>query len=118
MTYAWVHTDDGRSVFRKAGQIARHASDFPCPMIIKDTIEPVRSMADGKMYDSMSSLRRTYRADGNPQGQEYIEVGDAPMKGKPPLKHATKQEIADLLDKTEAQIARGEIPQTQELTDD
>lgn len=33
-------------------------------------------MADGQFYTSKTALRRTYRADGNPQGVDYVEVGN------------------------------------------
>ena len=109
--HGWVTLANGRQVHRRMDTGASPArSDFPCPMIIRDEIKPVRSMADGNWYDSMSSLRATYRADGNPQGVEYEEIGDAPMKGPPPMKHASKEEITVLLDQAEAAIARGEVP--------
>lgn len=41
-----------------------------------DSIDPVRSMADGKMHDSLSSLYKSYRADGNPQGVNYQCIGN------------------------------------------
>ena len=34
------------------------------PMVIRDGMDPVQSMLDGKMYDSKSKLRRTYREGG------------------------------------------------------
>lgn len=51
-------------------------SDLPCPYFISDTTEPLRSMADGKIYTSRAAMRQTYKAGGNPQGVEYQEVGD------------------------------------------
>lgn len=109
MAYDWFTLDDGRSVYRKAGRQPRgERSDFPAPMILSDKIEPVQSMADGKTYDSMAALRRTYRADGNPQGVEYTEVGDAERSG-PETPKVTKEECAVLLDKFEAAVNRGEI---------
>lgn len=45
------------------------------PRLLRDHIDPCLGM-DGKMHDSLSSLRRTYRADGNPQGENYIELGN------------------------------------------
>lgn len=53
----------------------------PAPRVIADTMDPVRSMLDGRYYDSKSTLRRTYREGG------VIEVGnDVPTK-QPPKKH-------------------------------
>jgi hypothetical protein len=45
-------------------------SDLAAPMLIRDSMDPVKSMLDGKMYDSKRSLRRTYREGG------VVEVGD------------------------------------------
>jgi hypothetical protein len=45
-------------------------SDLAAPMIIRDSMDAVKSMLDGKMYDSKRGLRRTYREAG------VTEVGD------------------------------------------
>lgn len=47
-------------------------SNLSAPMTITDTMEPVRSMLDGKYYDSKAALRSTYRAAG------VTEVGNDP----------------------------------------
>lgn len=108
--YDWFTTDDGRSIYRPVENVKRGSrSDFPCPTIMSDRITPVQSMADGKTYDTMSALRRTYRADGNPQGVEYTEVGDAVRTG-PLTPKVTKEECSVLLDKYEAAVSRGELP--------
>jgi len=39
-------------------------SPLGAPMIISDNMAPIRSMADGKMYDSKSSYERGVRATG------------------------------------------------------
>lgn len=43
-------------------------------------LTPLQSMADGKWYDSKRQMLKSYRADGNPQGQNYEIVGDDPVK--------------------------------------
>jgi hypothetical protein len=50
--------------------IIDNRSDLAAPMLIRDSMDPVKSMLDGKMYDSKRGLRRTYREAG------VIEVGD------------------------------------------
>lgn len=45
-------------------------SELAAPMIIRDSMDPVQSMLDGKMYDSKRGLRKTYKEAG------VIEVGD------------------------------------------
>lgn len=39
-------------------------SPLGAPMIISDNMSPIRSMADGKMYDSKSAYERGVRATG------------------------------------------------------
>ena len=46
------------------------------PMVIADSMEPVQSMLDGKMYDSKRALRATYRPSGNKEGKYFTEVGN------------------------------------------
>lgn len=87
--------------------------NFPVPMFISDSIDPVQSMADGKWYDSKQALHRTYRADGNPQGVEYTVVGDhKAKKGHTPStiksKAERQKERIDSIHRAEAKIARGE----------
>lgn len=36
------------------------------------------------MYDSLSGYRRTLRADGNPQGETYTEIGNEEITYHPP----------------------------------
>lgn len=55
-------------------------SSLATPMIVRAFAEPVQSMADGKYYDTPRDLERTYRADGNPQGQEYTCIGNEKPK--------------------------------------
>lgn len=41
-----------------------------------DSIGPVKSQADGKVYDSLSGLYGSYEPGGNPQGIKYECVGN------------------------------------------
>lgn len=91
-------------------------SAFPLPMIRSDAIEPIQSMADGVTYESLSSLRRSYRADGNPQGIEYQEIGNE-KRTDPVMPKVTEQECADLLDQHEAAMARGQVPEMRSIHD-
>ena len=86
-------------------------SDLPFPQLIRDFDEPVQSMADGQFYTNKAALRRSYRADGNPQGIAYEEVGSQDTRTAPERKPITESEVATLLDKAEAKIARGEVPE-------
>jgi hypothetical protein len=76
-----------------APEPALHArSVHGCPMVIGDTMAPVQSMLDGKLYDSKAALRATYRAAG------VTEVGNDPAiyrrKAKPkPDRQAIKAAV-------------------------
>jgi hypothetical protein len=75
--WAWFRLDDGRSYHRKLErEDNRCRSSFPTPMVMSDYIDPVKSQADGKVYDTKSGLYASYREDGNPQGIRYECVGN------------------------------------------
>ena len=85
-------------------------ADFPCPMVIRDTIGgDLQSMADGKWYDSKSALRRSYTPDGNPQGRDYQEIGGTEIE---PAGRASvdKKGIRDALDRAMHDVETGQIP--------
>jgi hypothetical protein len=78
--YAWFDLGNGRKVYRRVAERAVARSDLACPMLVKAFAEPVQSMADGKYYSHPRDLARTYRADGNPFGQEFVELGNETVK--------------------------------------
>lgn len=82
---AWFIFDDGTQRLRRLdkGEPDPARSDFPCPMIRRDSIDPIRG-PDGRMHESMSSYRRSLRPDGNPQGESYLEIGNEELK---PVEH-------------------------------
>lgn len=86
-------------------------SSLPVPQIVRDFDEPVQSMADGQYYTNKAALRRTYRADGNPHGVAFEEVGTGDTRTAPERKPITESEVAVMLDKAEAKVARGEVPE-------
>lgn len=78
-------------------------SAFPMPYMVRPFSDPVQSMADGKFYDDPASLRATYKASGNPQGVDYIEVGNEdttkftpPTVDKKAQRDAIERAIADV----------------------
>lgn len=82
-------------------------SPLPSPMIIGDTIDPVMSHANGQTYTSKAALRETYKPSGNPQGVEYIEVGNetASIGSRP-----KPADPAQAIHKAVARYERGERP--------
>jgi hypothetical protein len=64
------------------------------PQIITDTIDPIRSMADGKMYDSKSMYRKELRARGCYEvGNDRIERRPTPL---PPVRDTLRQVVQQL----------------------
>ena len=62
--------------------------------VISDTIDPFRSMADGRMYDSKSQYRRDLRARGLAEvGNDRIERRETPM---PPVRESLRQTLQQL----------------------
>jgi hypothetical protein len=82
---------------------------MPCkPLIlVNDTMEPVKSMADGKYYTSKAALRETYKPSGNPQGESYIEVGNESPTGLVKPK-ADPKGIQESIQKAVARYNNGE----------
>lgn len=109
--FDWYRTGDGRLVYRAAPKPIPERSGLPCPHIISDKIDPVVSMADGNLYDSASALRRTYKASGNPQGIDYIEIGNESLTK--PFKRPKSEDakILETIDKAQAALREGHIPE-------
>lgn len=83
---------------------SQSASDaLPVPYFISDTMEPVQSMLDGKMYTSKSTLRGTYKAAG------MVEVGNDPARLRQRKKpKPDRKAIRESLEKATARFNRGE----------
>ncbi len=73
------------------------------PHVISDTMAPVQSMGDGKLYDSKSAIRAHYKRDG------FTEIGNERPKPKAKVR-PDSQKIADSVDKALARLKRGEKP--------
>jgi hypothetical protein len=79
-------------------------SHLPSPMIIGDTMEAVQSMLDGKMYESKSALRRTYKQAGvNEVGNDSSIMNPKPKKKPKPNMKA----IGDSVEKAFARAGFG-----------
>lgn len=77
------------------------------PRIRSDHIEPLMGM-DGKMHDSLASYRRTLRADGNPQGENYIELGNERLK--PVEKKFDRAKRREHIKEAIADVKAGRVP--------
>lgn len=78
--YRWIDLGDGRKRLRRVREAASDSrSNLACPMIVTGFDKPVQSMADGKFYDTARGLEATYKASGNPSGQEFVQLGNEPL---------------------------------------
>ena len=77
--YRWFDLGNGRKVYRRVPERSNTRSALGCPQIVKPFAEPVQSMADGKWYSNPRDLENTYRASGNPRGEEFIPLGNETM---------------------------------------
>lgn len=78
-------------------------SELPAPRIASDIMEPVQSQVDGKMYDSKSAIRRSYKATG------HEEIGNDPARLRPFVRPKTdRRVIRDTIEKAKARVERGE----------
>ena len=79
--------------------IIDNRSDLAAPMVIRDSMDAVKSMLDGKMYESKRGLRQTYREAG------VTEVGDDKSYTDP--EYMRRQAPAEV--KRQKQKARKEV---------
>lgn len=78
-------------------------SGLAAPGLIRDQMDPVRSMASGKMYDSKSAIRAEYKWLG------VEEIGNDPARHKPRAKpEPDRKAIKDAVEKAAARFNRGE----------
>lgn len=68
----------------------RAKSGLSCPNLSLDTMAPVRSMLDGKFYDSKAALRATYKAHG------VTEVGNDSSVKEPRRKAPKRTSRAEI----------------------
>jgi hypothetical protein len=74
-------------------------SDQPAPMLIRDGMDPIRSMADGQLYDSKRAYERGVRA----AGCEIAGNDKAPFERRPTWEpQGVGQDISDVIDKLQA----------------
>lgn len=90
-TWIW---DAGRGELVEAHTLYRSnnkRSGLASPMVVTDTMAPVQSMLDGKMYDSKAALRATYKASGMVEvGNDSSIVDPKPFKRQGPDRKAIR----------------------------
>lgn len=76
-------------------------SSLPTPMLNLDTMDPVQSQLDGKMYDSKAKLRETYKAAGVTEVGNDSSVLDPKPRPKPKV---DRKAIRNSVRKAAAQV--------------
>ena len=90
MRGTWVYRD-GQLVLKHLATRAPRGprSAIPAPYLIRDQIDPLQSMLDGRLYESKSELRASYKAAGVREIGNDIDaaVKDAEVSrpSKPPV---------------------------------
>lgn len=74
-----------------------------------DEQEATLSMADGKMYTSKAAMRESYKATHNPQGVNYVEVGNdqSYRQTATAVRKPDAQKITDAVDRAYADLQAG-----------
>jgi hypothetical protein len=83
--------------------IRKARSHLPGPMLIRDDMEPVQSMLDGKLYTSKSRLRRTYREAGVTEVGNDVKFDPPP----PPRSRVKRKEIEAAVGKAFSRVGLG-----------
>lgn len=100
----WLDSEE--YAFRKAANSQDiRRSHLPVPMVSgSDTMDPLQSMADGKVYTSKAAMRASYKADNNPQGVTYTEVGNEYQKTEYKKPKPKPKGIKDSIEKAVATL--------------
>lgn len=109
--YGWIKTEDGREIYRRLDTGPEpQRSSLPFPHIMTDVMEPVQSMATGKLYDSKSAIRAEYKRLG------MVEIGNDPQRLVPRKKpKIDRKQIKTALEKAEAKFNNGERVQRHKI---
>lgn len=93
-SHAWVSADEwqARQWDREERAFQRRANqgELATPSVIMDGMPPVKSMIDGKMYDSKATIRAHYRREN------AIELGNEHLPIKPPSRLPKDQRMGKI----------------------
>lgn len=109
MEHRWIEVSPGRHRRVRVDKPRfDQRSAIPCPNLIRDFDEPVRSCANGEYYTSKRALAASHKASGNPHGQDFIELGNEEM---PWVEHkADPAELRNDLREAMHNVLTGNIP--------
>ena len=83
----WIVTGTGLVPAEEYVRPTPNRSSLPAPHLLRDEMPPTQSMLDGKLYDSKSRLRQTYRAAG------VVEVGNDVHMTPPAPKRPRREDV-------------------------
>jgi hypothetical protein len=83
----WIVTGTGLVPAEEYCRPSSNRSTLSAPHLLRDEMPPTQSMLDGKLYDSKSRLRQTYRTAG------VVEVGNDVPTAPPPMKRPRREDI-------------------------
>ena len=107
---AWFDLGNGRKVYRSVPEPSHHLrSSLPAPHFICDTMDELQSMADGKFYNSKSAMRASYKAENNPHGVDFIEVGNEDTATFTPPKRDRKGD-REAIERAINDVQNGNVP--------
>ena len=97
----YVYDDMAQAMVPKSEMLVRRGNrpsdfnpDLGCPHVITDVMDGVQSMLDGKMYDSKSHLRATYKQAGVTElGDDSSIMDPKPFKPPPPDKAGIEEAV-------------------------
>lgn len=85
-------------------------SAFPVPHFVCDTQDALQSQADGKWYTSKSAMRASYKADNNPHGVNFTEVGNEDLTRFTPPPKLDRKANRDAIERAICAVESGSIP--------
>ena len=88
----YVYDDMAQAMVPQSEMLVRRGNtpnnfnpDLGCPHVVTDVMDQVKSMLDGKMYDSKSHLRASYKQAGVTElGNDSSIMDPKPFEPQPP----------------------------------
>jgi hypothetical protein len=100
--FVWIDLGNGRQGLRRVReQEPDNRSHLAAPQVISDSMPPLQSMADGRIYDSKSAMSATTRRMG------FTELGNEklPPRERPKI---DRQHVKQTIERATARFERGE----------
>lgn len=99
------HTNGyGRTVIRRVrAAVESKRSDLACPMVIGDTIEATRSVADGVTYTSMREYQASLKRAG-------LTIAEGPIHRDIPAPKRDRAADVKAIDRAIADVENGRAP--------